>query len=60
MHMQGQTLGSMRHGKGVHICSNGDSYRGYWRLDKRHGRGKASFASGVHYEGDWVDDKAHG
>ena len=60
MVMQGQTLGTMRHGKGVHMCSNGDTYRGYWRLDKRHGRGKASFASGVQYEGDWIDDKANG
>ncbi|CAL8470902.1 g10444 [Coccomyxa elongata] len=50
----------MRHGKGVHTCTNGDCYRGYWRLDKRHGRGKATFASGMQYEGDWADDKAHG
>lgn len=50
----------MRHGKGLHTCSNGDIYKGYWRLDKRHGRGKATFANGMQYEGDWVEDKAHG
>jgi hypothetical protein len=60
MVVQGGTLGNMRHGKGVHTCSNGDCYRGFWRLDKRHGRGKATLANGVQYEGDWVDDKAHG
>ena len=58
--MQGQTLGNMRHGRGVHTCASGDCYRGFWRLDKRHGRGKATFVSGVQYEGDWIDDKAHG
>ena len=57
---QGDTLGNMRHGKGLHTSSNGDTYKGYWRLDKRHGRGKATLATGMQYEGDWVDDKAHG
>ena len=57
---QGDTLGNLRHGKGLHTSSNGDTYKGYWRLDKRHGRGKATLATGMQYEGDWVDDKAHG
>ena len=50
----------MRHGNGLHTSSNGDIYKGYWRLDKRHGRGKVTLANGMQYEGDWVDDKAHG
>ena len=58
--LQGDTLGDLRHGKGTHTCSNGDIYKGYWRLDKRHGRGKVTLANGMQYEGDWVDDKAHG
>ena len=50
----------MRHGKGLHTCSNGDVYKGYWRLDKRHGRGMAVLANGMQYEGEWVEDMAHG
>ena len=59
-HLQGETLGDMRHGKGLHTCSNGDVYKGYWRLDKRHGRGMAVLANGMQYEGEWVEDMAHG
>ncbi len=58
--LQGDTLGDLRHGKGTHTCSNGDIYKGYWRLDKRHGRGKVTLANGMQYEGDWVNDRAHG
>ena len=50
----------MRHGKGLHTCSNGDVYKGYWRLDKRDGRGMAVLANGMQYEGEWVEDMAHG
>ena len=50
----------MRHGKGLHTCSNGDVYKGYWRLDKRHGRGMTVLANGMQYEGEWVEDMAHG
>ena len=59
-HLQGETLGDMRHGKGLHTCSNGDVYKGYWRLDKRHGRGMTVLANGMQYEGEWVEDMAHG
>ena len=57
---QGETLGTLRHGRGVHTCSNGDVYDGEWLYDKRHGRGKMSFVSGLMYEGGWKEDKAHG
>lgn len=58
--LQGDTLGKLRHGRGVHTCANGDRYEGRWRYDKRDGTGKMTFVRGVKYEGDWKDDKAHG
>ena len=57
---QGEALGTLRHGRGVHTCSSGDVYDGQWQYDQRHGRGKMAFARGLVYEGDWRDDKAHG
>ena len=29
--VQGETLGTLRHGRGKHTCSNGDVYDGQWR-----------------------------
>eukprot|EP00887_Chlorella_sp_A99_P000144 scaffold16.g144.t1 len=57
---QGETLGTLRHGRGVHTCASGDQYEGQWRYNKREGRGKMVFVSGLMYEGEWRDDKAHG
>ncbi|KAI3425374.1 hypothetical protein D9Q98_009138 [Chlorella vulgaris] len=56
----GETLGTLRHGRGKHTCSNSDIYDGQWRYDKRDGTGKMTFQRGVKYEGHWRDDKAHG
>lgn len=53
-------LDTLRHGRGRHTCSNGDSYNGAWRYDKRHGDGTAKFARGVSYQGQWKEDMAHG
>ena len=58
--LQGETLGSLRHGRGAHTCSNGDLYEGQWRYDRRDGTGKMTFTSGLRYEGEWREDKAHG
>ncbi|KAI7844470.1 hypothetical protein COHA_001973 [Chlorella ohadii] len=57
---EGETLGSLRHGRGKHTCSSGDVYDGQWRYDKRDGRGKMTFVRGLQYDGEWKDDKAHG
>jgi hypothetical protein len=57
---QGETLGSLRHGRGVHTCSNGDRYEGEWRYDRRHGKGRMEFTRGLTYDGQWVEDKTHG
>lgn len=50
----------IRHGKGMHQCSNGDYYDGAWKDDKRHGKGKLTYVSGLSYDGEWIDDKANG
>ena len=53
-------LCTLRHGRGVHTCANGDRYEGQWRYDRRDGTGKMTFVRGLKYEGEWKDDKAHG
>ena len=58
--LQGETLGNLRHGRGIHTCSNGDIYDGQWAYDKRHGTGKFVAARGICYEGEWKEDRAHG
>lgn len=42
---QGETLGSLRHGRGVHTCSSGDVYEGQWRCVK--GLGLRGFRAGL-------------
>eukprot|EP00793_Prasinoderma_coloniale_P003571 PRCOL_00002945-RA len=56
----GETIGTIRHGVGVHQCENGDVYEGEWRDDLRHGEGCMTFARGLEYKGSWVRDKAEG
>lgn len=57
---QGEVLIDKRHGKGKHMCSNGEEYDGQWHLDKRHGKGKLRLANGAEYDGAFEDDKANG
>lgn len=57
---KGEAIDNIRHGRGKHVCPNGDVYDGEWKEDKRHGEGKFQQAAGLRYEGSWVDDKAHG
>ena len=56
----GETVGTVRHGRGVHQCEDGDVYEGEWRDDLRHGEGRMTFARGLEYVGSWVRDKAEG
>ena len=60
LRLQGEALGTLRHGRGAFTRACGDRYVGEWRYDLREGRGKAQFASGLMYDGEWVNDKAEG
>ena len=49
-----------RHGFGVLICDNGNSYEGEWKKDKRDGLGIARYSSGDVYDGEWLRGKRQG
>lgn len=49
-----------RHGFGVLICDNGNSYEGEWTKDKRDGLGIARYSSGDVYDGEWLRGKRQG
>ena len=49
-----------RHGFGVLLCDNGNSYEGEWKKDKRDGLGIARYSSGDVYDGQWQRGKRHG
>lgn len=49
-----------RHGFGVLICDNGNSYEGEWKKDKRDGLGIARYSSGDVYDGEWQRGKRQG
>ncbi|KAL9182818.1 hypothetical protein ACHAXT_004097 [Thalassiosira profunda] len=49
-----------RHGFGVLLCDNGNSYEGEWNKDKRDGLGIARYSSGDVYDGQWVRGKRQG
>jgi len=49
-----------RHGFGVLICDNGNSYEGEWKKDKRDGVGIARYSSGDVYDGEWLRGKRQG
>jgi hypothetical protein len=56
----GHWLGGERHGEGIMLWDDGDTYEGQFVHDKRNGQGKYTYVSGNVYEGSWVDDKKHG
>lgn len=56
----GETLDSMRHGRGVFTSAAGEKYDGNWYLDRRNGRGDFTAADGASYRGEWQDDVPHG
>jgi hypothetical protein len=60
LHLQGETLGNLRHGRGTHTEASGACYVGQWRYDRRDGRGRATWPDGRLLEGDWRDDAPHG
>lgn len=49
-----------RHGFGVLLCDNGNSYEGEWKKDKRDGLGIARYSSGDVYDGQWHRGKRQG
>jgi len=52
-----------RHGRGVFVITNGDSFDSYdgdWQDDKAYGYGTYLFADGGSYKGEWQDNKKHG
>ncbi|KAL3823819.1 hypothetical protein ACHAXA_011606, partial [Cyclostephanos tholiformis] len=49
-----------RHGIGVLLCDNGNSYEGEWKKDKRDGLGVARYSSGDVYDGQWERGRRHG
>lgn len=49
-----------RHGCGVLLCDNGNSYEGEWKNDKRDGFGTARYSSGDVYDGEWQRGRRHG
>jgi len=51
---------SQRHGFGVLLCDNGNSYEGEWKKDKRDGLGIARYSSGDVYDGQWQRGKREG
>lgn len=68
--VQGETLGTLRHGNGRLTCANGDVYTGQWCYGKREGAGHAVFdrrpsrddaqPRPVCYNGQWKEDQTHG
>lgn len=50
----------LRHGKGVIIFGNGESYSGLWFGNKKHGFGEYRWPTGDIYTGDWKLDRVHG
>lgn len=49
-----------RHGFGVLLCDNGNSFEGEWKNDKRDGIGIARYSSGDVYDGQWHRGRRHG
>ena len=49
-----------RHGFGMLLCDNGNSYEGEWKKDKRDGLGVARYSSGDVYDGQWHRGRRQG
>jgi len=50
----------MKHGKGVDIFANGDTYNGMYKDGKPHGEGKYVWSNGSYYEGSFKNGLKHG
>ena len=49
-----------RHGRGLFIWEDGESYLGYWANDKREGEGTNTYANGNTYQGYYKNGKKEG
>ena len=49
-----------RHGRGLFIWEDGESYLGYWANDKREGKGTNTYANGNTYQGNYRNGKKEG
>ena len=49
-----------RHGRGLFIWEDGESYLGYWANDKREGQGTNTYANGNTYQGYYKNGKKEG
>ena len=50
----------IRHGKGLFIWKDGETYLGYWANDKREGEGTNTYANGNTYQGNYKNGKKEG
>ena len=50
----------IRHGKGLFIWKDGETYLGYWANDKREGDGTNTYANGNTYQGNYKNGKKEG
>jgi hypothetical protein len=61
---RGQFKAGRKHGKGVKVWANGDTYAGDFVEDRREGRGVYTLGrgpwEGERYEGDFLNDRRHG
>ena len=46
-----------RHGRGLFIWEDGESYLGYWANYKREGKGTNTYANGNTYQGNYRNGK---
>ena len=59
---QGYWENDRRHGEGVFVYKNGDTYSGWWRFGQKEGKGTfTSKATGMKMTGDWKNGQmTHG
>eukprot|EP01029_Cantina_marsupialis_P028636 TRINITY_DN7777_c0_g1_i1.p1 TRINITY_DN7777_c0_g1~~TRINITY_DN7777_c0_g1_i1.p1 ORF type:complete len:369 (-),score=66.17 TRINITY_DN7777_c0_g1_i1:121-1227(-) len=57
---EGKWSKGLKHGKGMGIFRNGDSFNGDWENNKIHGRGTLVWSNGTMYAGNFVDDEIDG
>jgi DNA polymerase III epsilon subunit family exonuclease len=57
---EGSFKNGLRHGRGLHLFSNGDRYDGDWAEDLRSGNGTYTWTNGDQYSGEWIKGKMAG
>ena len=43
-----------------YVWSDGEKYKGEWKLDKKHGKGEKTWTTGEIYRGEYQDDVMQG